>query len=302
MTTHDNEWEQTAFGAEGSGFRPDQTSADSQGTVQHHPPPPPPPPSKPDRARKRSALYWFGMLAAGVLVVSVIGGVTYWLTRPSVEEEAFIAGNLESEADDSSHSASAQPEQEVTQLKGSAQHEQDALNALFGDSTMSANQTQSEGKHEERYAPVEHTNPAVSKNPVPPASTSQSQDAATSTPTKSKVVAKTPRTESIASASKPEPPTKSRRQQPPAEKPKVTAAKGQPLFVVQVFSSPSKDDANEWLQSLRDRNVSGGYIVEQRIKGEPWYRVRFGEFGTRDAAESEALRLGFREPWIARVR
>jgi septal ring-binding cell division protein DamX len=75
-----------------------------------------------------------------------------------------------------------------------------------------------------------------------------------------------------------------------------------PLYVVQVFSSPSRDDADEWLQSLREKKVPNGYIVEQPIKGRPWYRVRFGEYTTRQDAEAAALRYGITQPWIARVR
>ncbi|RPI66641.1 MAG: SPOR domain-containing protein [Ignavibacteriae bacterium] len=74
------------------------------------------------------------------------------------------------------------------------------------------------------------------------------------------------------------------------------------MFVVQVFSSPSRDDADEWLQSLRAKNVSDAYVTEQKIKGESWYRVRFGQFSSREDAEAEALRLGFRQPWVARIR
>lgn len=74
------------------------------------------------------------------------------------------------------------------------------------------------------------------------------------------------------------------------------------LYVVQVFSSPSQDDAEEWLGVLRERQIADGYITEQQIKGQTWYRVRFGQFATRAAAEDAAVELGLRQPWIARVR
>ena len=85
---------------------------------------------------------------------------------------------------------------------------------------------------------------------------------------------------------------------PPAAKTPSTNA----LYVVQVFSSPSRDDADEWLQILRERNVSDGFITEQRLGGEAWYRVRFGQYGSRQDAETAAQQLGFSNPWIARVR
>ena len=74
------------------------------------------------------------------------------------------------------------------------------------------------------------------------------------------------------------------------------------MWVVQVFSSPSRDDADEWLQTLREKRVQDGYIVEQQLRGQPWYRVRFGQFSTREDAEAAAVNLGFRQPWIARIR
>ena len=72
--------------------------------------------------------------------------------------------------------------------------------------------------------------------------------------------------------------------------------------MIQVFSSPSRADADQWVQRLRGKNVSDAYITEQQIKDQTWYRVRFGSFSTRQAAEAEAIRLGFKEPWIARIR
>lgn len=74
------------------------------------------------------------------------------------------------------------------------------------------------------------------------------------------------------------------------------------LYVVQVFSSPSRDDADEWLQILRERSVTDGFITEQKLGGEAWYRVRFGQYTTRKDAEAAAQQLGFSNPWIARVR
>jgi len=87
----------------------------------------------------------------------------------------------------------------------------------------------------------------------------------------------------------------------PTTRASTASAKG-PAWVVQVFASPSRDDAEEWLQQLREQRVPDGYIVEQKVKGQPWYRVRFGQYATRDEAEQAAMNRGFRQPWIARVR
>lgn len=100
--------------------------------------------------------------------------------------------------------------------------------------------------------------------------------------------------------SKPEPTPRSA---PETSLPTTPApSKNQPLFVVQVFSSPSRDDADEWLQMLKEKSIADGYITEQQIKGKSWFRVRFGQYGNREDAEAAAIRFGFRQPWIARIR
>ena len=73
-------------------------------------------------------------------------------------------------------------------------------------------------------------------------------------------------------------------------------------WVVQVHSSPSVDDADEWLQQLQTRNVADGRIEPVTQQGRIWYRVRFGRFATRQEAEQAALQLGYRNAWIDRVR
>jgi len=71
---------------------------------------------------------------------------------------------------------------------------------------------------------------------------------------------------------------------------------------VQVHSTPSRDDAEEWLETLKEKNIRDGFIVAQEVKGQTWYRVRFGAFAKRESAEEAALSLGIAQPWIARVR
>lgn len=72
-------------------------------------------------------------------------------------------------------------------------------------------------------------------------------------------------------------------------------------FVVQIYSTPSKDDAQEWLDKLRSKNLSG-YISEHKVRDIIWYRVRFGEFSSKDEARAAAMRYGFAQSWIDRIR
>lgn len=73
-------------------------------------------------------------------------------------------------------------------------------------------------------------------------------------------------------------------------------------WVIQVHSSASVDDADEWLRQLQSRNVGDGRIEPVTQQGKVWYRVRFGRYATREEAEQAALQLGYRNAWIDRVR
>lgn len=74
------------------------------------------------------------------------------------------------------------------------------------------------------------------------------------------------------------------------------------LYVVQVYSSPSRDDAEEWLGRLRERNAGNAMVTSQKIRGQEWYRVRFGSYPSRAEAESAALKLGFAQSWVVQIR
>ncbi|MFA6572308.1 MAG: SPOR domain-containing protein [Bacteroidota bacterium] len=76
----------------------------------------------------------------------------------------------------------------------------------------------------------------------------------------------------------------------------------QNLFTVQIYSSLSRDDAEEWLSRLRRKNVASGFITSQKVRDKIFYRVRFGPFDSREEAEAEASKLGFAEIWIDRIR
>lgn len=80
------------------------------------------------------------------------------------------------------------------------------------------------------------------------------------------------------------------------------SASAQGEYVIQVYSSPSADDADEWLQQLRKRSINDGFISSQSVRGQTWYRVRFGKFTTRDEADTRASQLGFSNVWVVRVK
>ncbi|MBM2813920.1 MAG: hypothetical protein HW421_682 [Ignavibacteria bacterium] len=77
---------------------------------------------------------------------------------------------------------------------------------------------------------------------------------------------------------------------------------GEGVYAVQIYSSPSKKDAEEWLGKLNAKNVASGFITSQTIRDKIWYRVRFGSFKSRDEARLAALKFGFPQSWIDRVK
>ncbi len=78
--------------------------------------------------------------------------------------------------------------------------------------------------------------------------------------------------------------------------------KKEEVYTVQIYSSPSKEDAEAWLDKLRKRNISGGFISPQKVRDQVWYRVRFGNFASRDEASAAAKRHGFAQSWVDRIK
>ncbi len=74
------------------------------------------------------------------------------------------------------------------------------------------------------------------------------------------------------------------------------------LFAVQIYASPSKDDAEAWLDNLKDMDVDNPRISTQKIRDVIWYRVRFGNFKSKDDARNAAMRYGFAQTWIDRIK
>jgi septal ring-binding cell division protein DamX len=73
------------------------------------------------------------------------------------------------------------------------------------------------------------------------------------------------------------------------------------IFTVQIYSSPSKVDAENWLGQLKAKEIPYAMLVKKEIRGKTWYRVRYGKFETKDAARASALELGYSQSWIDRV-
>lgn len=74
------------------------------------------------------------------------------------------------------------------------------------------------------------------------------------------------------------------------------------LYKVQVYSSLSREDAEDWKKRLENMNIDKVEISSHKIRDKVWYRVRFGEFTTREEARTVASLYGFSQTWIDRVK
>ncbi len=228
---------------------------------------PPPPPQEEEKSRK-GGMILIGIAAGLVFLFAVLGGGYYFLMAPSIEDQAFRA-----------------PEE---QPAVTVDHGATATEQIVVEDTMVA---------------VSEANPVVAEEAASPTPAPEPPVKRAPTAVIAKEVPQKPVTVAEAETIKPVKEESTPKMQPKMQQPSTSPAPaGSAAYVVQVFSSPSRDDADEWLQQLRERNISDGYIVEQNIRGQSWYRVRFGQFTSRESAEAAAINHGFRQPWIARIR
>jgi cell division septation protein DedD len=89
-------------------------------------------------------------------------------------------------------------------------------------------------------------------------------------------------------------------QNPTADDVPATPTTAAPLaagstFSVQVAASQNMNEANQWVQSWRDRGYSAFLMVADLPDKGRWYRVRLGSFPSRDTAENFASQLKVKE-------
>ena len=90
----------------------------------------------------------------------------------------------------------------------------------------------------------------------------------------------------------------------PVEKPvaKIEPKPETEVYVIQIYASPSKEDAQEWLKKVQKRIGAEAYISTQLVRDKIWYRVRCGHYTTKESATAAAEKLGFSQSWVDRIR
>jgi DedD protein len=93
-------------------------------------------------------------------------------------------------------------------------------------------------------------------------------------------------------------PARSKAETKPAEKAQAAAPKPNPspvpqategaesgqAWYVQVNALPDENSAKVWVDRLRDKGYKA-YLTEARVEGKVWYRVRVGQYSSREEAE-----------------
>ncbi len=105
------------------------------------------------------------------------------------------------------------------------------------------------------------------------------------------------RKESVKESKRAEKPAKAEvKEAKPAETARVEskAEGGEGLWSVQVNAFPDERSAQIWVDRLKNKGYKA-YMVEAELGGRTWYRVRVGEYGTREEAEKVEEQLKSRE-------
>lgn len=74
------------------------------------------------------------------------------------------------------------------------------------------------------------------------------------------------------------------------------------LYVVEVFSTPIKEEAEKWLLNLHNRKIYDGVIRTQKIRDDIWYKVRFGNYSSYEEAKLAILKSGIKNARIDRIK
>ncbi|MCU0330220.1 MAG: SPOR domain-containing protein [Candidatus Kapabacteria bacterium] len=298
MTPDDPTWNDPGFQDDG-GFLPDPAKqapvAEPEATARTRVVPtvePPPPAIDDDR---RSAGAWFGIVAS-VLGTAVLGGVAIWyfLLRTPPEEAMFYGDETSTEEQQPVRTG---PVKDSGIVVASESAPPAAVDVDSVDTTVLASNQAQLAKPQQIPSTSAPTKPAAAAS-LDNTPASRPAPAPSTVPMKENRGGESRKPETAAVPKREAPIVKPTPQLQTKTPPSANGA----LYTVQVFSSPSQDDAEEWRDMLREKNVSDVTIVAQNIKGQTWYRVRFGSFARRDEAERTAVTMGFTQPWIARIR
>ncbi len=261
--------------------------------------------------KKRYILMPFAYAAMITLSLSILGAGGYYAWYKFIIEEKpkeeIVEEHKPEEKKVETHAKAEEPKHDTAEAKTEEKHDSDLVQKP---ETKPAEELKEAPKAEpkkeiekpKKEIPAKKELPAAKEKPIKEAK----KDIAVKTSEKPKEPV-----EKAKPAKKEQPKPKVEKPEP---KPLVTKHETKPtketsksikkeeVYTVQIYSSPSKEDAEAWLDKLRKRNISGGFISPQKVRDQVWYRVRFGNFASRDEASAAAKRHGFAQSWVDRIK
>lgn len=255
-------------------------------------PPIEPPDTAPEpekKERKPSAIPW-KMVGIVVLIASLLGGGgAFFMFNKSQNKQMSGADSLknhlivqkeEKKSENENEKKESVPTEEKPKLDSVKTSEQPKHEEVIPE--IKKEESKPEIKEEQKKEPVK-----VEKKPE----TIKKQE-------KSKEIKSEPTKPIAKSEIKPIPKIATDSRKAPSTPP--TNVKG--VFVVQIYSTPLLEDAEEWLKKIKKKNAVNAFISSQNIRGQQWHRIRFGTFSTQAEAEESARTMGFANSWVVRVR
>ncbi|MFN4986303.1 MAG: SPOR domain-containing protein [Ignavibacteria bacterium] len=263
MANNDPNWSDDGFDSLNDGFLPRKpVQAEPVSSYQAPVPPPPTPPSRRNDAPKRAVLFLL------LFFITVVGLLITW-----------VAKGPDSGTGDPAEQVVVKPSIEPDPVENK---------------TDTAAQSGAAQRNESLDTARRQTSDVASVSPK----TKAQKPATDSVVVDDVAVAKEPKRQPELADKVDVKPKPEKSQQPSTR----SSANALQEWCVQVFASTNADDADEWNDRLRTKNVYDSRIEIVDRQGQTWYRVRFGRFASRQEAEQSALGMGFRNAWVNRTR
>jgi hypothetical protein len=294
----------------------------------------PKPPKEKKERKKAGLLFWIGSSVAGILLIAAVSyfAINYYLNNydkvakdSTITKEKQLAKKEKSkdkhkETKDGKHSEGEhkpthEGEHKVDTTSAEFEHKEDT-NIAHSDANLDHKeehlQTDEHSITEHKtteHKPIEHkvtekpkpTEKEISHTKVTPKHEPEHKKVkqkSNVTHNKPKVVNKKPEQ----TTTKPKVAENKIIEQPKTvEIPKVVKPT-KAVYTIQVYSTPSFEDAQMWIKKLYSLSISNAYISTQKIRDVVWYRVRFGEYNDKQNAINDARKLGFSQTWVDRIK
>ncbi len=294
-------------------------------------PKPPKPPKEKKERKKAGLLFWIASSVAGILIIAAASyfAINYFLNNyNNIAKDSTItkekqltkkenSKNNQSKAKEKSHKETEQskkeePANQDTTNKAKFEHNEGADFAHSEakvDSKATGHKTD-EPKVDEHSKELPKTEQKITEKPK-----STEKEITPKKETEHKKVAAKKNTPSVTHN---KPKVQSKKPKQTTTKPKVVENKTieepktvqvpkvvkptKAVYTIQVYSTPSYEDAQMWIKKLYSLSISNAYISTQKIRDVVWYRVRFGEYNDKQNAINDARKLGFSQTWVDRIK